>query len=167
MQENPVQFLGQGDLLEKGAATHSNILGLPWWLSWWRICLQCGRTWSDPWVGKIHWRRERRLTPVFLGFPGGSAGKQSACNAGDLGSIPGLGRSPGEGKGYPHQCSDLANSMACDASGGKEPACQCRSRKRGAFDPWVGKTPWRRAWQQTPVFLPGEFHAQRSLVGSV
>ena len=36
-----------------------------------------------------------------LGFPGGSAGKESACNAGDLGSIPGLGRSPGEGKGYP------------------------------------------------------------------
>ena len=36
----------------------------------------------------------------FLGFPCGSAGKESACNAGDLGSIPGLGRSPGEGKGY-------------------------------------------------------------------
>ena len=42
-------------------------------------------------------------TPVFLGFPGGSAGKESACNAGDLGSIPGLVRSPGEGKGYPLQ----------------------------------------------------------------
>ena len=39
------------------------------------------------------------LTPVFLGFPCGSAGKESACNAGDLGSIPGLERSPGEGKG--------------------------------------------------------------------
>ena len=38
-------------------------------------------------------------TPVFLGFPCGSAGKESACNVGDLGSIPGLGRSPGEGKG--------------------------------------------------------------------
>ena len=38
---------------------------------------------------------------VFLGFPCGSAGKESACNVGDLGSIPGLGRSPGEGKGYP------------------------------------------------------------------
>ena len=33
------------------------------------------------------------------------------------------------------------------------------------FDPWVGKNPWRRAWQPTPVFLPGEFHGQRSLVG--
>ena len=38
---------------------------------------------------------------LCMGFPGGSAGKESACNAEDLGSIPGLGRSPGEGKGYP------------------------------------------------------------------
>ena len=44
-------------------------------------------------------------TPVFLGFPGGSAGKESACNAGDLGSIPGQGRSAGEGTGYPLQYS--------------------------------------------------------------
>ena len=44
-------------------------------------------------------------------FPGGSAGKESACNAGDLGSSPGLGRSPGEGKGYPLQCSGLENSI--------------------------------------------------------
>ena len=42
-----------------------------------------------------------------------SAGKESACNAGDLGSIPGLGRSPGEGKGYPLQYSGLENSMDC------------------------------------------------------
>ena len=55
----------------------------------------------DSWVGKIHWRRDRLLTPVFLGFPCGSAGKESACSAGDLGSISGLGRSPEEGKGYP------------------------------------------------------------------
>ena len=46
-----------------------------------------------------------------LGFPGDSAGKESACSAGDLGSIPGLGRSPGEGNGYPLQCSGLENSM--------------------------------------------------------
>ena len=43
---------------------------------------------------------------------------------------------------------------------GKE--CQCRSLR---FDSWVGKMPWRRAWQPTPVFLPGESHGQRSLVG--
>src|SRR5574341_2312954 len=48
-----------------------------------------------------HWRKDRLPTPVFLGFPYGSAGKESTCNAGDLGSIPGLGRSLGEGIGYP------------------------------------------------------------------
>ena len=47
----------------------------------------------------------------WMGFPCGWAGKESACNAGDLGSIPGLGRSPGEGKGYPLQYSGLENSM--------------------------------------------------------
>ena len=65
----------------------------------------------DSWVGKICWRRDRLPTPLFLGFPGGSAGKESASNAGDLGLIPGLGRSPGEGNGYPLQYSGLENSM--------------------------------------------------------
>ena len=59
------------------------------------------------WVGKIRWRRERLPTPVFLGFPCGSAGKESARNAGDPASLPGLGRSPGGGKGYPLQWSGL------------------------------------------------------------
>ena len=70
MQETPVQFLGQEDLLEKGEATHSNILGLP-----------------------------------FV------AGKESTCNVGDLASIPGLGRSPGEGNGNPLQYPCLENLM--------------------------------------------------------
>ena len=46
---------------------------------------------------------------------------------------------------------------------GKELACQCRRLKRGEFEPWVGKIPWRRKWEPTPVFLPREFHGQRSL----
>ena len=46
-----------------------------------------------------------------MGFPCGSAGKESACNAGDMGSIPGLGRSPGEGNGNPLQYSCLENSV--------------------------------------------------------
>ena len=71
----------------------------------------------DSWVGKIPWRRGRLPTPVFLGFPCGLAGKESACNVGDLGSIPGLGRSPGEGKGYPLQYSGLENSVDCIAHG--------------------------------------------------
>ena len=53
------------------------------------------------------------MSLLRLGFPGGSAVKESACKAGDLGSIPGLGRPPGEGKGYPLQYSGLENSMDC------------------------------------------------------
>ena len=47
----------------------------------------------------------------------------------------------------------------------KESTCQCRRRKRPGFDPWVRKIPWRRKWQPTLVFLPGESHGQRSLMG--
>ena len=63
--------------------------------------------WEDP------LKRDRLPTPVFLGFPCGSDGKDLACNVGDLGLIPGLRRSPGEGKGYPLQYSGLENSMDC------------------------------------------------------
>ena len=63
-----------------------------------------------------------------------SAGKESTSSAGDTGSIPGLGRSSGEGI------------------------------ERPGLNRWVGKIPWRRAWQPTPVFLPWESHRQRSLV---
>ena len=62
-------------------------------------------------VGKIRWRRDRLPIPIFLDFPCGSAGKESTCNEGNLGSIPGWGTSPGEGKGYPLQYSCLENSM--------------------------------------------------------
>ena len=79
--------------------------------------MQCRIPWLHSRVGKIRWRRDRLPTPVFLGFPGGSAGKESTCNAGDLGSIPGLGRSPGEGKGNPPQYSGLENSMDCIVHG--------------------------------------------------
>ena len=102
--------------------------------------MQCRRQF-DPWVGKISSRRERLPTPVFWpgkfhglyspwghkesetaerlfkGFPGGSEVKVSTCNVGDLGSIPGLGRSPGEGKDYPLQYSGLENSMDCIVHG--------------------------------------------------
>ena len=77
MQETPVRFLDQEDLLS----------------------------------------RDRLPTPVFLGFPCGSAGKESPCKVEDLGSIPGLGKSPGEGKGYPLQYSGLENSMDCIVHG--------------------------------------------------
>ena len=51
------------------------------------------------------------LVRYYVGFPGGSAGKESVGNVGDLGSIPGLGRSPGEGNGYVLQYSGLEDSM--------------------------------------------------------
>ena len=77
------------------------------------------RSWLHSWVRKISWRRDRLSIPVFLGFPGGSVGKESAC-----------------------------------------------SGRRSGFDPWVGKITSSRKWQPTPVFLPGEFHGQRSLAGN-
>ena len=75
--------------------------------------------WSLGWED-TRWRRYKLPTPVFLGFPCDLAGKESAHNAGDLGLIPRLGRSPGEGKGYPIQYSGLENSMDCPW-GHKEP----------------------------------------------
>ena len=65
-----------------------------------------GNAFSIVWVHCIVW-----------GFPGGSTSKESTCNAGDLGSIPGLGRSPGEGKSYPLQYSGLENSVDCIVHG--------------------------------------------------
>ena len=58
----------------------------------------------------------------------------------------------------------VAGGFSGGASG-KESCCQRRRRRRCKFDPWVEKIPWRRKWQSAPVFLPGEFHGQRSLVG--
>ena len=73
-------------------------------------------------------------------FPGSSIGKESACNAGDPGSIPGSGRSPGEGMGYPLQYS-WASLVA-----------QMVKNPPATWETWVR----RRAWQPTPVFLSGE-----------
>ena len=83
-----------------------------------------------------------------MGFPGSSAGKESSCNAGDPSSIPGSGRSSGEGMGYP-----LLYSWA-------SPVAQMVKNLPAMWETWgqslVGKIPWRRAWQPPPVFLPGE-----------
>ena len=71
------------------------------------------------------------------------------------------------------RCEQNSNTIHCSESlrgcpgcaSGKEPTCQCRRHKRCRFNPWVGKIPWRRAWQPIPVFLPRESHGHRSLVG--
>ena len=78
-------------------------------------------------------------------------GKESGCNAGDPGSIPGLGRSAGEGIGYPL----LYSWVSLCGSAGKESACNAGGP---GFDSWVEKIPWRRERLPTPVFWPGEFH---------
>ena len=63
---------------------------------------------------KVH---DLHKVSLCMGFPGGSGSKESACNVGDLGSIPGLGRSPGEGNGYPLQHAGLENPMDCRTHG--------------------------------------------------
>ena len=76
---------------------------------------------QETWVRSLGWEEPLEkgvaIHSVFLCVPCGPAGKESACNAGDLGLIPGLGRSPGEGKGYPLQYSGLVNSTDCIVHG--------------------------------------------------
>ena len=113
-QKPQVQSLGWEDPLEEGMATHASIFAwrIPWtkepgrlqyiWL--WKVGhdwsdLECTQRWSPRWY------------MLLLGFPGGSDGKESACNPGDPDSIPGLVRSPGEGNSNPLSHSCLENSM--------------------------------------------------------
>ena len=136
---------------------------------------------------------------MCVGFPGSSAGKESTCNAGGPGLIPGSRRSPGEGIGYPLQyswaslvvqlvkkpsagigmgntCKSMADSCQwlIHVNVWQKPLQYCKvislqlvkingkKKKRNlqfgrpGFDPWVGKIPWRRTWQPSLVFLPGE-----------
>ena len=121
--------------------------GLPWWLRW-----------LDPCVGKIPWRREQQPSLVFL--PGESHGQMSVT-----------GYSP-QGHTGSDKTEATQHTLCFGSSylglpwqfSSKKPTCQCR---RCGFVPWVGKIPWRRAWQPTSVFLPGESHGQRSLAGTV
>ena len=127
---NIVNDWGPGSL-KWGISTRASLV-----LSWQRTHLQCGRpgsipgwarspekgmvthssilAWRIPWLYSIWDCNESDTTEklsLHLGFPCESVGKESACNVGDLGSIPGLGRPPGEGNGCPLQCYGLENSM--------------------------------------------------------
>ena len=100
------------DLMKHFYSSRDNITivkRLPWWFSGKESPWKCRRHGFNLWVGKIPWKRKWQPTPVFLGFPGSSAGKESACSAEDLDLVPGLGRSPGEG--YPLQYSGLEKSV--------------------------------------------------------
>ena len=127
------------------------------------------------------------IISIEVGFPRGSAVKESACNVGNLGLISGLGRSPGEGKVYPLLYSGLENSMGCIVHGVTKSRIQLnnfhihftfiwasligqsvknlRAVQETRVRSLVRKIAWRRKWQPTPVFLPGESHRQRSLAG--
>ena len=87
------------------------------------------------------------------GFPGSSAGKESACNAGDTSSIPGLGRSSGEGIRFPFQYP--WGSLVA----------QLVKNLPAMWETLIGKIPWRRERLPTPVFWPREFHRLYSLWG--
>ena len=120
------------------------------------------------------------INASFLGFPGGSAGKEAPCNVGDLGSIPGSGRSPGEGNGYPLQYSGLENSTDCIVHG----VTKSRTRlsdfhfislwriRRGML--WCGKVGYRSDLSQKPpcasvsLSIPGEgtFQKEATNLGS-
>ena len=127
------------------------------------VCFSDGlgiQAWAEGWVWWI------------LGLPVSSAGKESTCNMGDLGLIPGLGRSPGEGNGYPLQYSGLENSMDYIVQGitnswtrlsdlyshptrkvGLVP-CSPTLGKRGLLLPAVGGTCFSWSWKYRPVFSP-------------
>ena len=130
---------------------------MQWFPGWWDLCLYSVRlSWilslckavQCPVGGKSH---------VYMGFLDSSPGKESACNTGDPGSIPGLGRSTGEGIGYPLQYSwvFLMAQLVKNPPAMRETCVWSLG----------GKIPWRREWLPTTVFLPGEFHGQSSLAG--
>ena len=136
-----VWSLGREDPLEKEMATHSGILAwrIPWTKEWWatvhchkelgtteETCMQhmriklllvgppaggSRRKGSKPSQQLWNHPKEAFTFPTYKCFPGGSAGKESACDVGDAGSIPGSGRSPGEENGNLLKCSYLGNSM--------------------------------------------------------
>ena len=100
------------------------------------------------------WTRLSDFHFHLAGFPSGLVGKESACNAGDPGLIPGLCSSPGEGIGYPLQYS-WASLVA-----------QLVKNSPAVFDPWIGKIPGRRKRLPTSVFWPGEFHGLSQRIGN-
>ena len=161
---------------------HLRTLGFPRWLRGQRIPLQCREHRLDPWVGKIPWRRKLQPTPVFLPWripwteePGGlqSMKCESRSVLSDSLWPHGLysppmdytGNSPGQNTGVGRLSLTLLWNGLFTAKL-QIPGFSCRlrwsrihlwcrrCRRYHGFDPWVGKVPWRRAWQPTPVFLP-------------
>ena len=111
-----------------------------WRLSWQRICPQCGRPGFHPWAGKIPWRRERLPTPVF--WPGKFHGLYSP---------------------WGHKEPDTTEQLSLFQVA--QTIKNLPAMQETQFDPWVWKIPWRRSWQPTPAFVPGESPGERNLAG--
>ena len=122
-----------------------------------RICLQCRGPQLDAWVGKIPWRSDRLPTPVFLVLPGASDGKESTCNAGDPGSIPGSGRSWGS-----NRLSTPVFLGFLGGSGSKESTCNAGDL--GSI-PGLGRSPGGGRGNPLQYSSLENPHRQRSLVG--
>ena len=105
----------------------------------------------DSWVAKVCWKRDRLLTPVFVGFPGGSSGRESAWNAG---LIPGSGRFPGEEKGYPLQYSSLENSMDCIVHGVTKNWTWLSDFMEKGMATHSSFRAWRIPWTEQPGGVP-------------
>ena len=119
--------------------------------------VECGRPGFDPWVRKIPWRRKQQPTPIFLS--GEFHGQRSLVDYSPWGSQR-VGHTE-----WLTQTYISWNIWACQVGTvSKKPAANAVCGRLG-FNPCVGKIPWRRKWQLTPVFLPGKSHGQRNLVG--
>ena len=116
---------------------------------------RCG---FNPWVRKIPWRKAWQLTPV-------SCLENPMDRGAWWAAIYGVAQSPMRLKRISSSSSNGLDGGFHGGASGKEPTCQYRRHRRQGFNFWVRKIPWRRVWQPTPVFLPGEAHGQRSLVG--
>ena len=124
--------------------------------------------------------RPHRRQPTRLPHPWDSPGKNTGVGCHFLRQCMKV-KSESE---VAQSCPTLSDAMDCSLPGSsvhgifqarvlelgaialkQNPACQCRRHKRHGFNPQVGKISWRRKWQPTPVFMPGESHGQRSLAG--
>ena len=105
------------------------------------------------WVGKIPWRKEWQLTPVFL--PGEFHGQRSLVDYGPRGCKESNMTHVILITGFPGRA--VVKNLPANAG----------DKRYWGSNPWVRKIPWRRAWQLTPVFLPGELHGQRSRIGYI
>ena len=110
------------------------------------------RSYFSGWTHLMLW-----VVPLDSGFPGGSAGKESACNAGDLGSVPGLGRSPGGGKGNPLQYSGLESSMDDIVPGVAKSWTQLSDFHFHLDSGTVAADCWNQGWDGVYAFYGGCF----------